>query len=58
MTSHLTPALSPKGGEGVGKRSAVLAHRDREGGWLVTMASETFFKLLNSELPTNPARTE
>jgi len=51
---HLTPALSPKGGEGekaLAPRVAVVGHQDREGRWLVTVTSETFFKFLCGELP-------
>jgi hypothetical protein len=50
---HLLPRaekdLSSKGGEGVCQRVAVVSHRDRDGGWLVTMTAETFFKLIGGE---------
>jgi len=33
------------------KRVAVIGHQDRDGRWLVTVTSETFFKFLRGELP-------
>ena len=33
------------------KRVPVVAHQDRDGRWLVTMTSETFFKFLRGECP-------
>ena len=34
-----------------GRRAFVVGHQDRDGRWLVTMTSETFFKFLRGELP-------
>lgn len=52
-TSHLTPALSPKGGEGDAARRKVplVAHRRNFRPWLVTMTAETFFQFLRGVLP-------
>jgi Holliday junction resolvase len=41
-----------------GKRVAVVTHQDRDGRWLVTITSETFFKFLRGTLPPENKPTE
>jgi hypothetical protein len=57
---HLTPALSPRGGEGDDGRPMadgrwqkvpVVAHKRNHRRWLVTMEAETFFRLLRGDVP-------
>lgn len=52
-TSHLTPALSPNGGDGGSARQkvALVAHRRNFRPWLVTMTSEVFFQFLRGVWP-------
>jgi hypothetical protein len=54
---HLTPALSPQGGEGEARRSGkvpIVAHRRNHRRWLVTMDADTFFQFLQGTLPPEP----
>lgn len=51
---HLSPALSPKGGEGDGqstKKVPVVAHKRSRRAWLVTMEAELFFQLVREFEP-------
>ena len=53
--SHLTPALSPEGGEGESRASGkvpVVAHKRNHRRWLVTMEAETFFRLVRGDFQT------
>lgn len=58
FTASQAVQVSPKGGEGVGRCVAVVAHQDRDGRWLVTMTAETFFKFLGGALPPENKPTE
>jgi hypothetical protein len=50
IEDHLTPALSPMGGEG-DRKVPIVAHKRNHRPWLVTMGAEVFFRLLRGELP-------
>jgi hypothetical protein len=54
---HLSPALSPYGGEGEGhsiKKVPVVAHKRSRRPWLVTMEAEVFFQLVKGDIDTSP----
>ena len=57
--SHLTPTLSPSGGEGGRtQRVPIVAHRRPGGLWLVTMRAESFFNFLRGVLPPEGSKQE
>jgi hypothetical protein len=50
--NHLTPTLSPRGGEGGRtQRVPIIAHRRPGGQWLITMTADSFFDFLRGVLP-------
>lgn len=52
VKGHLTPALSPRGGEGGRtQRVPIIAHRRPGGRWLITMTGDSFFDFLRGVLP-------
>ena len=57
--NHLTPAHSPRGGEGEGSRLRkvpIVAHRRNFRPWMITMTAETFFRFLRGDFYKEPKR--
>ncbi len=58
LKSHLTPTLSPNGGEGeiaIVPKLPLVAHKRNHRRWLVTMDADTFFRPLRGEFETSPS---